>query len=114
MRNTCLPCTKKTPKLTKIEISRLLSEVPEYQLEDINGIEIICKQYTFKNFDMALAFANKIGQIAQEQNHHPQIILEWGKVNLSWWTHSIGGLDTNDFVMAYKSEILYTSSKSTA
>ncbi|PHR54320.1 MAG: 4a-hydroxytetrahydrobiopterin dehydratase [Arcobacter sp.] len=107
MKSTCSPCTDKTPQLNKIEISKLLEEVPLYQLFEIEGIKRISRLYTFKNFKKALSFTNEIGRIAEEENHHPELVLEWGKVKVSWWTHSIEGLDTNDFIMAIKSDKLY-------
>ncbi|MDF1882023.1 4a-hydroxytetrahydrobiopterin dehydratase [Sulfurimonas sp. MAG313] len=104
MRKTCIPCHSKKPQLSKIEISELLEEIPEYELFEIEGIPRISKIYTFKNFKEALAFTNTLGAIAEEENHHPEIILEWGKARVSWWSNSIKGLDNNDFVMAYKTE----------
>jgi len=104
MKKKCTPCNSKSLKMSKFEISNLLEEVPEYDVFEAGGALRISKLYTFKNFKEALAFTNKLGEIAEEENHHPEIILEWGKVKVSWWTHSIGGLHTNDFVMALKSE----------
>jgi len=109
MRNTCLPCTQKTPKLTRIEISKLLEEVPEYKLQELTDFDCLSKTYLFKNFKEAFAFTHALAIICEEENHHPQIILEWGKVQVSWWTHAIKGLDTNDFVMAVKTEKLFKS-----
>jgi len=101
---TCTPCQSKTPKLNAMEISTLLEEVPGYTLLDVNGVEQISKEYPFKNFKEALQFTNMVAEIAEEENHHPQIILEWGKVTVSWWTHSVEGLHTNDFIMAAKTD----------
>ena len=111
MQKTCLPCNSKTPKLNKIEISQLLEEVPQYELYEIDNIQRISKTYHFKNYKEALAFTNALAMIAEEENHHPQIILEWGKVKVTWWTHAISGLDTNDFVMANKTEKLLQAPK---
>ena len=106
MQKTCTPCTSKTPQLSKIKISKLLEEVPQYELINIDDIKRISKTYHFKNFKQALAFTNALALIAEEENHHPQIVLEWGKVQVTWWTHAIKGLDTNDFIMALKTEQL--------
>jgi 4a-hydroxytetrahydrobiopterin dehydratase len=67
------------------------------------------KAFKFKNFLHALEFTNKIGTIAEEENHHPLIITEWGRVTLQWWTHKIGGLHKNDFIMAAKTDELIGS-----
>jgi len=104
---SCTPCRSSSPTLNKIEISRLMEEVPGYQLHEVEGIKRICKTYTFKNFEEALVFTNKIARVAEEEHHHPQIILEWGAVTVSWWTHAIDGLDTNDFIMAVKTDQIY-------
>lgn len=107
MKKSCIPCNSESLPLTTVQISKLLEEVPEYGLLEVDNIKRITKEYTFKNFKEALAFTNALALIAEEENHHPQIILEWAKVKVSWWTHAIGGLDTNDFIMAYKAEQLY-------
>ena len=111
MRKTCVPCNSKTPQLNKIEISKLLEEVPLYELLEIENIQRISKTYNFKNYKEALAFTNDLAMIAEEENHHPQIILEWGQVKVTWWTHAISGLDTNDFVMANRTEELFARLK---
>ena len=111
MRKTCIPCNSKTPKLNKIEISTLLEETPEYELIEIDNIQCLSKTYKFKTYKKALAFTNALAMIAEEENHHPQIILEWGQVKVTWWTHAISGLDTNDFVMADKTEKLLSTLK---
>lgn len=110
MRKTCIPCNAKTPQLTPLKISELLENVPSYELHEVDDMQRISKTYKFKNFKLALSFTKALGEICEEENHHPQIILEWGKVKVSWWTHSIAGLDTNDFIMALKSEKLFESS----
>jgi 4a-hydroxytetrahydrobiopterin dehydratase len=62
--------------------------------------------YTFKNFKQALAFTNKVAQMAEEEFHHPSLLTEWGKVTVTWWTHAIGGLHRNDFICAAKTDQL--------
>ena len=64
------------------------------------------KEFTFKNFREALAFTNKVGKLAERIQHHPDIYLAWGKVRLTIWTHSVGGLTENDFIIAAKVEKL--------
>jgi 4a-hydroxytetrahydrobiopterin dehydratase len=63
--------------------------------------------FNFKNFLQALKFTNKIGAIAEEEGHHPRIITEYGRVTVDWWTHRIGGLHKNDFIMAAKTDGLF-------
>jgi 4a-hydroxytetrahydrobiopterin dehydratase len=67
------------------------------------------KTFTFKDFAEALAFTNKVGDLAEAQNHHPDIHLSWGKVKVLIWTHKIDGLTESDFIFAAKTEALYVS-----
>jgi 4a-hydroxytetrahydrobiopterin dehydratase len=62
------------------------------------------KEFTFKNFTEALAFVNRVGDVAEEQNHHPDLYLAWGKVRVEIWTHKINGLTESDFIFAAKAD----------
>jgi len=104
----CVICRAGEPTLTDAEIEDLLLHVHEWQVKEVGGMKRLEKAFIFKNFAQALDFTNKIGAIAEEQDHHPLIILEWGKVTLNWWTHRIGGLHRNDFIMAAKTDELVT------
>jgi len=73
----------------------------------VGGKEQLCKEFKFKNFVEALAFTNKVGELAEAENHHPAILVEYGKVTVSWWTHVIGGLHKNDFIMAARTDSAY-------
>jgi 4a-hydroxytetrahydrobiopterin dehydratase len=83
----------------------LLGEVPGWELAD-DG-KSISKRYTFSNFMTALAFVTKVAAVAEMENHHPDIKLGWGYAECKMWTHDIGGLHENDFIMASKINILY-------
>jgi 4a-hydroxytetrahydrobiopterin dehydratase len=76
---------------------------------EMEGVKRLERAYKFKNFREALEFTNQVGEIAEQEDHHPLIQIEWGKVTLNWWTHVIGGLHRNDFIMAAKSDRLYNS-----
>ena len=93
-------------KLTEQEISELLTQFPDWQIKEVNGEKRLERVFKFKNFAEALEFTNKVGKAAEEENHHPLIVTEWGKVTINWWTHKIGGLHKNDFIMAAKTEVL--------
>ncbi|HEY5571673.1 MAG TPA: 4a-hydroxytetrahydrobiopterin dehydratase [Anaerolineales bacterium] len=95
--------------LTEEEIKEYKSQIPDWEIVEENGVKRLRRAYKFRNFREALAFTNKIGELAEEQDHHPQIITEWGKVTLSWWTHVVDGLHLNDFIMAAKSDQAYKS-----
>lgn len=103
----CVACRGGEPMLTEAEIEELKFHVPEWQVKSVDGMNRLERIFKFKNFAQALEFTNKIGAIAEEEDHHPLIITEWGRVTLQWWTHIIKGLHKNDFIMAAKSDELY-------
>ena len=105
----CVACRKGEPMLTDVEIEDLLHQVPQWQVREVDGMKRLERTFKFKNFTAALEFTNKVGAIAEEEDHHPRIVTEWGRVNLQWWTHVIGGLHKNDFIMAAKSDELASS-----
>ena len=102
----CVACRKGEPSLTDAEIKELLPQLAEWQVREVDGIQRLEKVFKFKNFAQALDFTNKVGAIAEAEDHHPLIITEWGRVTLQWWTHMVGGLHKNDFIMAAKADEL--------
>lgn len=102
----CEPCRGGMPTLSDVEIARLHKEVPRWSVVEKEGIKRLEQSFKFKDFAEALAFTNKVGELAENQGHHPDILTEWGKVTVSWWTHKIRGLHNNDFVMAAKTDRL--------
>ncbi len=92
--------------MMEAEIQRLLPEVPNWQLKEVNGEKRLERVFKFKDFAEALAFTDKVGALAQEENHHPMLITEWGQVTVDWWTHKVKGLHQNDFIMAAKTDEL--------
>jgi 4a-hydroxytetrahydrobiopterin dehydratase len=103
----CVACRAGEPTLTDDEIVQLQPQLPDWQVKEVEGMKRLERVFKFKNFAQALEFTNKIGAIAEVENHHPLIITEWGRVTLDWWTHKIGGLHKNDFIMAAKTDELY-------
>ena len=96
----CVPCKGGVPPLKGGDLNRLRTElnatwqvVQEHQLE---------REFKFKDFKEALKFTNQIGELAEQQNHHPDIYLTWGKVKVTIWTHKVDGLTESDFVLAAK------------
>lgn len=94
--------------MTDEEMALYLPQVPEWYVVERDGIKRLERIYTFPTFVDALAFTNKVGQLAEEEGHHPALLTEWGKVTVTWWTHKIKGLHRNDFIMAAKTDRLYT------
>ena len=103
----CIPCRGGDPTLTADEIARLRPEAADWNVVDRDGILHLERAFKFKNFEQALAFTNQVGQLAEEQGHHPALLTEWGLVTVTWWTHKIKGLHRNDFIMAAKTDTLY-------
>ncbi|MGI0119582.1 4a-hydroxytetrahydrobiopterin dehydratase [Zooshikella sp. RANM57] len=100
----CEACQVGAPKVTEEELPKLLAEIPDWNIEVRDGIMQLERVFTFKNFKAALAFTNRVGEIAEEVFHHPSILTEWGQVTVTWWTHKIKGLHKNDFIMAAKTD----------
>ncbi|KAA3598469.1 MAG: 4a-hydroxytetrahydrobiopterin dehydratase [Calditrichaeota bacterium] len=100
----CIPCEGKVPRLSQDEIGKFRSELKnEWQV--LEGRKISC-EFKFKNFVEAMKFANKITEIAEGEDHHPDLHISWGKVVVEIWTHSIDGLSENDFILSSKIEEL--------
>ena len=103
----CTACRGNEPMLNGAEIAELRPQVPEWQVVEREGIKRLERVFKFANFAQALVFTNKVGERAEEEDHHPALLTEWGKVTVSWWTHKIGGLHQNDFIMAARTGELY-------
>jgi 4a-hydroxytetrahydrobiopterin dehydratase len=102
----CTACRGDEPTLTDDEIAELRPKIPEWQVVQREGIKRLERVFKFRNFAQALAFTNRVGEQAEEEGHHPALLTEWGKVTVSWWTHKIGGLHQNDFIMAARTDEL--------
>jgi len=96
----CIPCKGGIPPLKGQALAELLKKLGN-NWEVINEHHLE-KEFTFKNFREALAFTNKVGELAEAQGHHPDIGLSWGRVKIMIWTHKIDGLAESDFIMAAK------------
>jgi 4a-hydroxytetrahydrobiopterin dehydratase len=96
---TCVPCRGGVPPLTDDEIRPLASEVPEWRVVDAHHLE---RDFGFPDFRAALDFTNAVGELAEEQGHHPDLHLAWGRVVVTTWTHKIDGLTESDFILAAK------------
>ena len=105
----CVPCRGGDPSLTESEIADLLPKIPEWQLVTRDGISRLERVFKLKDYAQALEITNKVAAVAEEQDHHPLIILEWGRVTVHWWTHVVKGLHKNDFIMAAKTDELFGS-----
>jgi len=103
----CEPCRKGAPQVTEEEAAELLRQVPEWAIITVDGENRLERVFSFPDFAAAMAFSVRIGEIAEQEGHHPALLTEWGRVTVGWWTHKIGGLHRNDFVMAAKTDAAF-------
>jgi 4a-hydroxytetrahydrobiopterin dehydratase len=101
-KRKCVPCTGATPRLKGKELEDYQRQLGNsWRVVDGHHLE---KEYQFKDFVSALGFTNRVGAVAEEEGHHPDIALGWGKVKLTIWTHAIDGLSESDFILAAKAD----------
>jgi len=105
----CEACTADTPRVTDEELKEFIRFTPDWDIEIHDEILQLERVFKFNNFITAVDFTNKIAAIAEEHNHHPSILTEWGKVTVTWWTHSVHGLHRNDFIMAAKTDNIFSA-----
>ncbi len=103
----CVACRRDAPKVTEAEIAEYYPQVSEWELIERDKIKRLERLFRFDGFAQALAFTNRVGELAEEEGHHPALLTEWGRVTVTWWTHKIRGLHRNDFIMAAKTDALY-------
>lgn len=104
-KKSCTPCKEGTPPLTGETLTNHLKQLGNgWHLQEDHHLE---KEFLFKNFKQALAFTNRVGEIAEREGHHPTITLTWGKVTIQIWTHKINALSENDFILASKCDEQY-------
>lgn len=100
----CQPCTAATPALTAADLDRLLPQLPGWKVTGGAGSQRLEKELRFPDFRQALAFVNRVGEIAEQEGHHPDLELGWGRVKITLWTHAIGGLSESDLILAAKAD----------
>jgi len=108
-QKTCVPCRGDESPFSRAQIDEYHSQTPAWEVVDEKDVPRLRRIFKFKDFAGALTFTQQVGQLAEEQGHHPVIRTEWGKVTVTWWTHKIKGLHQNDFIMAAKSDQLYAN-----
>jgi 4a-hydroxytetrahydrobiopterin dehydratase len=95
----CIPCQGGVPPLKGAEIEKYRAEIPEWNVVNEHHLERV---FTFPDFKTALEFVNRVGELAEEQGHHPDLLLSWGRVEVRIWTHKVDGLTESDFILAAK------------
>ena len=102
----CEACTIDAPLVSDSEAKVLLLELDGWVIENDSGINQLIKTYKFSNYAESVNFSNKVADLAEREDHHPKIILEYGSVKVSWWSHKIKGLHKNDFICAAKTDLI--------
>lgn len=105
-KKQCVPCHGESEGASNGEIEQLKSHIPNWEIIKLNDEKRLERTYEFPDFQSALDFTNKVGAAAEAEGHHPALLTEYGKVTVTWWTHSISGLHENDFIMAAKTDEL--------
>jgi 4a-hydroxytetrahydrobiopterin dehydratase len=98
----CTACRGGEPTLTDDEIRALLPQVPGWSVLIRDGVARLLRVFRFPDFRSAMAFAVQVGEVAEREGHHPDLHVAWGRVTVETWTHAIGGLHRNDFILAAK------------
>lgn len=105
----CEACRADAPKVSDEELATLIKDIPDWTPQVRDGIMQLERVFKFKNFKQAIAFTNLVGDMAEEEGHHPGLLTEWGKVTVTWWSHSIKGLHKNDFICAAKTDTVFAA-----
>ena len=106
---SCEACTADSPRVTDDELKHLITFIPQWDIEIHHDVMQLQRVFKFKNFVSALEFTNNVAALAEQHHHHPGLLTEWGKVTVTWWTHSVQGLHRNDFIMAAKTDSQYSN-----
>ncbi|MBI4457955.1 4a-hydroxytetrahydrobiopterin dehydratase [Candidatus Uhrbacteria bacterium] len=99
-KQKCVPCEGGVPPISRPRAEELLAQTPGWSLDA--EAKKISRKFKFKDFAAAMVFVNKVGDIAEAEGHHPDFSIHWNRVDLDIWTHAIGGLFINDFILAAK------------
>ena len=103
----CVPCQGGVPPVSTEEINQYKPQIPDWSILKQDETRYLKRSYPLANFKKALDFAQRIGEIAEQEQHHPTLIVEWGKVTVHWWTHTLKDLHQNDLIMAAKTDQIF-------
>ena len=104
----CVPCEKGAPVVAPEREQALLEQLPDWTVREEDGVRQLQREFLFPDFASAMQFANQVAFLAEEEGHHPIVLLQWGRVRVTWWTFKIRGLHENDFIMAGKTDVAYS------
>ena len=106
-QSSCEACRVDAPVLSEQEIKHLAPQIPSWIVNEEDGIKRLICSFAFSSYEDSVNFTNKVAELAEQEDHHPEIVLEWGNVTVSWWSHKIKGLHKNDFICASKTDDLF-------
>ena len=100
----CEACHVGAPKVTSEELEQLKPQIPDWEVVEVKGVPRLKRTFEFDGWMPAVTFVDAVAALAEQEDHHPRMVLEWGKVTVNWWTHAIKGLHRNDVIMAAKTD----------
>ena len=103
-KQSCEACRADAPKISDEDLKLMMPNIPDWSVIVVDGVMQLSREFDFSDFAEALAFTNRVGEIAEAEDHHPAILTEWGKVRVTWWSHKIRGLHKNDLIMAARTD----------
>jgi 4a-hydroxytetrahydrobiopterin dehydratase len=107
-QDQCEACRVDAPRVSDAEVEQYGAQIPEWKIIERDGIMQLERTFTFKDFVQALDFTQRVGELAEQADHHPAILTEYGKVTVTWWSHKIKGLHKNDFILAARTDEVAT------
>jgi 4a-hydroxytetrahydrobiopterin dehydratase len=106
-KERCEACRAGAPRVSDEELAALMKQLPEWVPRGREDFLTLQREFKFRNFSESMAFSVRVGMLAESEGHHPEIVTEWGRVRVTWWTHKIRGLHRNDFICAAKTDRIY-------
>ncbi len=106
-KERCEACRADAPRVTDDELAEFMQQLPDWAGRTREDVLTLEREFRFRNFSEAMAFSVRVGMLAESEGHHPEIVTEWGRVRVTWWTHKIRGLHRNDFICAAKTDRMY-------
>ena len=103
-KQSCEACRADAPQISDEDLKLMMPNIPDWSVIVVDGVMQLSRQFDFNDFAQAIAFTNRVGEIAEAEGHHPAILTEWGKVTVTWWSHKIRGLHKNDLIMAARTD----------
>jgi 4a-hydroxytetrahydrobiopterin dehydratase len=106
-KESCEACRADAPAISDKDLKKLMPKIPDWGVVVVDEVMRMSREFSFKDFEQAMSFSNRVGNIAEAAGHHPAILTEWGKVTVTWWSHKIKGLHKNDLIMAARTDEVF-------